>query len=147
MLYNYGIIYSLDPGSMKVFIILLDDTKEIVRVNEVIKHIRVRSTRILQSFTVLEKLEDIIWASVDEHGRFVVGIHGNSELTSNINKFQYGGNGICIVKKNNSNRSTVPEFLYSRCPSFVNTHIAISGSKSSIYDRREGFMTELAVEH
>ena len=83
---------------MKVFIILLDDTKEIVRVNEVIKHIRVRSTRILQSFTVLEKLEDIIWASVDEHGRFVVSTHGNSELTGNINKCHNSSNEVWVVE-------------------------------------------------
>ena len=36
----------------------------------------------------LAKLEDGIWSCVDKHGRFVVGIHGNSELIGNINEFQ-----------------------------------------------------------
>ena len=30
------------------------------------------------------KIENGIWDSVEKHGRFVVGIHSNSELTGNI---------------------------------------------------------------
>ena len=45
-----------------------------------------RSIKILKSLAALVKLEDDIWDSVEEDGRFVVGIHGNYELTSNINE-------------------------------------------------------------
>ena len=32
----------------------------------------------------LVKIGDVIWYSVDEHRRLVVGIYGNYELTGNI---------------------------------------------------------------
>ena len=34
-----------------------------------------------------------------QNGRFVVGIHGNSELTGNINECQNVGNTIWVVEK------------------------------------------------
>ena len=75
-------------------LVILDDSKKRVSVNGRIKYIRGRSIKILQYFAALVKLEDGIWASVDEHGRLVVGIHGNSELTGNTNKCQNFGDGI-----------------------------------------------------
>ena len=46
----------------------------------------------------LVRLENGIWASVEKHGSFVDGIHGNYELTGNINECQDFGNGIWVVE-------------------------------------------------
>ena len=59
----------------------------------------VRSIKILQYFAALLKLEDGIWYSLEKHGRFVVGIHGNSELTGEISECQNVVIGICFVEK------------------------------------------------
>ena len=67
-------------------LVLLENTKERVSVNRGIRYIRSRIIKIVQYFAALVKIEDRIYASVDKHGRFVVGIHGNSELTGNINE-------------------------------------------------------------
>ena len=67
---------------MKNILNLSDGTNKRVIINGRIKYIRVRGIKIVQYFVVLIKPEDGIWASVDLHGRLVVGIHGNFELTA-----------------------------------------------------------------
>ena len=49
-----------------------------------VKCIKGRSIKIVQSFAALLNIEDIVWASVYEYGKFVVSVHGNSELNGNI---------------------------------------------------------------
>ena len=80
-------------------LVLLDGSKERVIVNVNIKYIRVRSIKIVQFFVALVKLEYVIWDSVCIHGRFIVGIHGNSELNGNINECQNVLNVIWVVEK------------------------------------------------
>ena len=82
---------------MKKFIVFLDGAKEIVIVNGIIKYIRGISIKIVQYFTELVRIEDRIWSSVDKHGRLVVVIHVEYELTVNINEWKDVGNGIWVV--------------------------------------------------
>ena len=70
------------------YIIFLEGSKYRVRLNRIIEYIMGRSIKILKSLAALVKLEDDIWDSVEEDGRFVFGIHGNYELTSNINEWK-----------------------------------------------------------
>ena len=79
--------------------VILEFSKERLSVNGRIKYIRRKSIKIVQSFAVLIEIEDGIWASVYKYGWFVVGMHGNSELTGNINEFQNVGNVIWVVEK------------------------------------------------
>ena len=80
-------------------LVLLENNKERVSVNRGIRYIRSRIIKIVQYFAALVKIEDRIWASVYKHGWYVVGIHGNSELTGNINEFQNVGNVIWVIEK------------------------------------------------
>ena len=75
----------------------MEVSKQRGSVNGRIIYIRGRSIKIVQSFAALIEIEDGIWASVEKHGSLVVGIHGNSEMTGNINKYQNVGNGIWFV--------------------------------------------------
>ena len=65
----------------------------------------------VKSFAALVKIGDGIWSSVDKHDGLVVGIHGNSGITGNINEFQYDVNGIWIVENFNGNRYIVNDLL------------------------------------
>ena len=78
--------------------VILDVTKEIINVKEMIKYVMGRSIRIVKYFVALVKLEDGIWSNVDKHVRFVVCIHDKSELMCNIEECQNAGNGIWVVE-------------------------------------------------
>ena len=90
---------------MEKVLVLLDGSNEIVNFKGIVKYIRGRSIKMVQYFTALVKIEDEIWSSVGEHGRFVVSIHGRYVtgnikmcLTSKINECQHVGNGIWVVE-------------------------------------------------
>ena len=112
---------------MKTFLVLLEGSKGIASFNGRIKYSRDRSIKIVQPFEELVKLEDVIQSSVDKYGRFIVGIHGNFEMTGNINKCQKCCDRIWVVKTLNGNISIVPDCLWSKLPPFVNLHIAVLG--------------------